>query len=378
GHPVGDGPVGGAQAGGHGVVGAHDPRTGAGEKAVEGVDERLPAAVVLEVVGLDAGHDPHIGPEIEECAIALVGLHHEPFTRAPHRAAADLVDLAAHDERRRQPRLDQHEGEHRRRRRLAVGAGHCSRAAGGGDGGQHRRPAVAGDAALLGDRQLGVGGGNGRREGDGVRVADIRGRVTDYHRDTCGGEPIEAGRRLEVAAGDGVAHGGEDGGDGTHSRPADADDVDALRARQIELGRAAHHALWRATLSITPIAAMVMTSDEPPNDTNGRGTPVIGSMPMTAPMLMIACTTTQAVTPDATSMPNRSGARVAVRTPNTARAANRATMRMAPSRPSSSPMMAKMKSVWALGRKPNLARLAPNPTPKMPPLPSPTRLWASW
>ena len=39
-------------------------------------------------------------------------------------------------------------------------------------------------------------------------------------------------------------------------------------------------------------------------------------------------------------------------------------------RPSSSPMMAKMKSVCALGRKFHLARPAPSPTPVNPPLPS--------
>ena len=38
--------------------------------------------------------------------------------------------------------------------------------------------------------------------------------------------------------------------------------------------------------------------------------------------------------------------------------------------PSSSPMMAKMKSVCAFGRKFHFARPAPRPTPVKPPLPS--------
>ena len=41
-------------------------------------------------------------------------------------------------------------------------------------------------------------------------------------------------------------------------------------------------------------------------------------------------------------------------------------------------MMAKMKSVWAYGRKPHLARLAPRPTPVMPPPAMPTRDWMVW
>ena len=43
---------------------------------------------------------------------------------------------------------------------------------------------------------------------------------------------------------------------------------------------------------------------------------------------------------------------------------------MQPMSPSSSPMIAKMKSVCAFGRKFHLARLAPRPTPVRPPLPS--------
>ena len=45
-----------------------------------------------------------------------------------------------------------------------------------------------------------------------------------------------------------------------------------------------------ATLSRMPVAAIVTSSDEPPNDTNGSGTPVTGRMPITAPMLMNAWT----------------------------------------------------------------------------------------
>ena len=60
----------------------------------------------------------------------------------------------------------------------------------------------------------------------------------------------------------------------------------------------------------------------PPNDTNGSGTPDTGSRPTTDPMLMTACPTIHAVMPPASSMPNRSGARSAVRTPRYASPAN--------------------------------------------------------
>ena len=68
---------------------------------------------------------------------------------------------------------------------------------------------------------------------------------------------------------------------------------------------------------------MVTTRDVPPNDRKGSGTPVTGSMPVTAPMLTSACPTTQAVIPVAIRVPNRSGARRAARMPRTAKAPNR-------------------------------------------------------
>ena len=42
---------------------------------------------------------------------------------------------------------------------------------------------------------------------------------------------------------------------------------------------------------------MAMMSEDPPNDTNGSGTPVTGSTRTTAPMLMTAWPTTHAVMP---------------------------------------------------------------------------------
>ena len=99
-----------------------------------------------------------------------------------------------------------------------------------------------------------------------------------------------------------------------------------------------------------PAASIVNTSADPPNDTNGSGTPDTGSSPTTPPMLTAAWATTQTVIPAARSVPNRSGARSAARIPRTANAANSPRTASVPMRPSSSPMTAKMKSVCAFGR----------------------------
>ena len=76
----------------------------------------------------------------------------------------------------------------------------------------------------------------------------------------------------------------------------------------------------------------------------------MGITPSTPPMLIKACTVSQAVIPAASIRPNRSGARLATIHPVTVSTAKRAITVMAPINPVSSPMMAKMKSVWAFGR----------------------------
>lgn len=48
-----------------------------------------------------------------------------------------------------------------------------------------------------------------------------------------------------------------------------------------------------------PIATRVVTKAEPPAETNGSGTPMTGSNPMTAPMLIIAWKRIQAIAPAA-------------------------------------------------------------------------------
>jgi hypothetical protein len=47
---------------------------------------------------------------------------------------------------------------------------------------------------------------------------------------------------------------------------------------------------WRATLSSKPAAVMHANSELPPDDTNGKVSPVTGMTPLTPPMLITACT----------------------------------------------------------------------------------------
>jgi hypothetical protein len=101
----------------------------------------------------------------------------------------------------------------------------------------------------------------------------------------------------------------------------------------------------------------------------GNGMPVVGMTPVTAITLMNACMQIHEVMPPASRAPNRSGARSEARTPRHARKRNAPSTATVPIRPSSSPMIAKMKSVCASGSHSYFCTELPNPTPKIPPEP---------
>jgi hypothetical protein len=83
-------------------------------------------------------------------------------------------------------------------------------------------------------------------------------------------------------------------------------------------------------------------SDEPPAETNGSVIPVTGSSVTTTPMFTNAWTHRYAVSPAASSAPNVSGAAREMRIPRQASRTNATTTSVAPTKPNSWPMTAKM------------------------------------
>ena len=100
----------------------------------------------------------------------------------------------------------------------------------------------------------------------------------------------------------------------------------------------------------TPTPASMMTRLEPPYETNGSGIPVSGATPIAAAMLIAAWPQTSAVIPAASRFANGSRQAMASRTPAYAKAVKAINTRVTPTRPSSSPMTAKIMSVCASGR----------------------------
>ena len=73
-----------------GAVLAHQPH-----KLGEGGLDLLDARVVIEMVGLDVGHDDHVGVQEQERAVGLVGLGDKVVTRAVLAVGVVALDDAA-------------------------------------------------------------------------------------------------------------------------------------------------------------------------------------------------------------------------------------------------------------------------------------------
>src|SRR5438094_9623432 len=97
--------------------------------------------------------------------------------------------------------------------------------------------------------------------------------------------------------------------------------------------------------SNSPMAINEMTVDEPPNDTSGSVTPVYGSELVITATLTSACNVSMHVKPVANNRAKGSGACQAMSKPRHDRIPNRNNTPTQPTKPSSSPMMAKIASV---------------------------------
>ena len=87
---------------------------------------------------------------------------------------------------------------------------------------------------------------------------------------------------------------------------------------------------------MSPTMMNVAMSDEPPDETNGKGLPVVGRSPTTQPMLRNAWNTSISVQLPATMAPKASAAALAMRMPAYSKTRNSAMTTSAPTMPSDS------------------------------------------
>lgn len=121
----------------------------------------------------------------------------------------------------------------------------------------------------------------------------------------------------------------------------------------------------------------LVTTEEPPWATNGRVIPVSGISASTPPATTKTCSPTSAASPIASNRPNGSRSAIPVRNPRDTSSAYSRNTATSPVSPSSSPMVARMKSDFAA--KPISAECPlPSPAPSSPPQAKANRDWAIW
>ena len=138
------------------VVEAEDDR--AVERDLVGeADERLldllDVRIVVEVLGVDVGQDGDERGEEEERPVALVGFGDEEIPGSELGVGPEGVQPAADDDGRVEAGLVEEDGDHRRRRRLAVRAGHGDAVFHPHELGEHLRPGDDGDLAAAAPRR---------------------------------------------------------------------------------------------------------------------------------------------------------------------------------------------------------------------------------
>ena len=109
-----------------GIVQAEHARTAflhVGQELLEGLVDVLLCAVMVQMVIFDVRDDGNAGTELQEGAVAFVGLRHDPGAGAIPRVAAQGTHVAADDDGRVQPGFRRDDGNHGARRRFAVCAG---------------------------------------------------------------------------------------------------------------------------------------------------------------------------------------------------------------------------------------------------------------
>ena len=192
----------------------------------KGVLDGVEGLEVVEVLGIDVGDDGDVGGELEERAVAFVGLDHHPVAGAEPRVGSVGVDDAAVDHRRIKPGRVEQRRHQRSRRRLAVRAGDRHALLEPHQLGQHFRPADDGDAPRPRLDDFGIvplhrGGDDDDRGGVDVRfgMADEDGRALLA-------QALDVGVVAEVGALNLMAEVEQHLGDARHADAADADEMD--------------------------------------------------------------------------------------------------------------------------------------------------------
>ena len=143
------------------------------QKLGEGVAQGIQVGIKIDVLVIDVGHHGDGGRQVQEGAVAFVGLGHQMFSRPQDGVGAHGLDLPADDDRG----IQSAGGQDRRHQAggggLAVGAGHGDAVLEPHQFGQHFRPADDGNPPAARGGHFAVGLGDGRGPDHHVGALDV-------------------------------------------------------------------------------------------------------------------------------------------------------------------------------------------------------------
>ena len=196
------------------------------DEFLEGPPDGVEGAVVIEVLGVDIGDDGAGGPQPQEGAIRLVGLHDHPVP-LPHLGVGTIgIDDPAVDHGGIQAAGVQQGSDHGGGGGFPVGPADRHRELQAHELCQHLGAADQGQAAAAGLDQLGVIGLDRRRIDHGGGGPQIAGLLADEDAGTQLFKALGIGAGAGVRALHRIADPQHDLGDAAHADPADPDEVD--------------------------------------------------------------------------------------------------------------------------------------------------------
>jgi hypothetical protein len=197
------------------------------------VDERLlqvgEAAVVFEMFVVDVRDHSQCWKQFQKRSIAFVCLGDHDVPASEPRVAAERAQPPADHRGRVEPGALEHQRDHRRGRRLAVGAGDRDAVAEPHQLGKHLRARDHRDLPSRRLADLGIGRPHRRGDHDDVRVADVRRVVPVGDLDPQRRQSLGHRRPLLVRSADHVSEIGEQLGDSAHADAADPDKMHTPR-----------------------------------------------------------------------------------------------------------------------------------------------------
>ena len=210
------------------------------DEIAEGILHGLERLEVIEMFGIDIGDDGDFGRQLQEGAVALVGLDHHPVARPQPRIGAVGIDDAAIDDGGIEIAGIEQRRNHRGGGGLAVGAGNRDAAFQPHQFGQHLRAPHHRNALGTRGEQFRIVALDRGGHHQHVGARDVLRPVADRDIDALLAQPHHIGAFRCIGALHRVAEIAQHLGDAAHADAADADEMNGA-----DLARQSHNHVIR-------------------------------------------------------------------------------------------------------------------------------------